>query len=272
MLIDSHQHFWRIGHNECTWPDESLKPIYRDFLPVDLQGSLERCGIAGTVLVQSQPSILDTEWCLQLAAETPFVRAVVGWVDFAAPDAVAQIERLARQPKLRGLRPMLQNLPDDEWILDGRVAPALDAMVQLDLRFDALVYPRHLPVIAELARRHPRLQIVIDHAAKPNIAVGELEPWRSDLADVARNQSIRCKVSGLLTEAASEWRTDHLIPYVNHIRSVFGAERMMWGSDWPVLNLAADYAQWWRIANELLPANEMATIAGETARAFYKLG
>jgi L-fuconolactonase len=271
MLIDAHQHFWRVGQKDCAWPGPDLKPIYRDFLPADLKNPLERCGIGGTVLVQSQPSSADTLWLLELAAQTPFVRAVVGWVDFIALDATHSIERLAKDPKLRGLRPMLQSLPDDRWILRAEVARALDAMVQLDLRFDALIYPRHLPVIAELARRYPKLHIVIDHAAKPPIAAGELDPWRADIAEAGRYSNVCCKMSGMLTEAATDWRVAHLVPYVKHVHACFGPERLMWGSDWPVLNLAASYHHWWDIAHELLPASDMAVITGQTAQRFYKI-
>lgn len=271
MLIDAHQHFWRMGQNDCTWPSPELKKIYRDFLPIDLEDSLERCGIDGTVLVQSQPSHADTSWLLQLAAQTPFVRAVVGWVDFTASDAPQRIERLAQDPKLRGLRPMLQNLDDDRWILNDALAAALDAMLRFDLSFDALIYPRHLVVIKELASRYPRLRIVIDHAAKPPIAAGVIDPWRTEIAAVARHANVCCKISGLLTEAAPDWRAAHLVPYVEHVHACFGAERIMWGSDWPVLELAGDYQQWWEIACRLLPASELDVIAGKTAQRFYKI-
>lgn len=271
MLIDAHQHFWRIGKNDCTWPGADLKPIYRDYLPEDLKPALARCGIAGTVLVQSQPSLADTVWLLEVAEKTEFARAVVGWVDFPSPNAVADIQRIARHEKLRGLRPMLQHLDDDAWILQDANAPALDAMCQHGLNFDALIYPRHLPVIAELARRYPKLNIVIDHAAKPSIAAGDIEAWRTDIAAAARCENVYCKVSGLLTEAGSNWRREQLIPYVVDLHACFGAERLMWGSDWPVLNLATDYEQWWQISHELLPARDFNIIAGQTARHFYRI-
>lgn len=271
MLIDAHQHFWRIGKNDCTWPGADLKAIYRDFLPQDLKPWLDRCGIAGTVLVQSQPSLADTVWMLELAAKTQFVRAVVGWVDFASADALRDIERIASDVKLRGLRPMLQSLDDDEWILQAANMRALDAMCQLGLSFDALIYPRHLPVIVELARRYPKLDIVIDHAAKPSIATGDIDAWRADIAAAARFENVYCKVSGLVTEAGSNWCKEQLIPYVSHVHACFGAERLMWGSDWPVLNLAADYEQWCDISQDLFPAKDFNVIAGETARHFYRI-
>jgi L-fuconolactonase len=271
MLIDAHQHFWRICENDCEWPSADLKPIYRDFLPGDLEKELKCSGIGGTVLVQSQPSVADTLWLIELAAQTPFVQAVVGWVEFPAADAAQHIERLAKKPKLRGLRPMLQNLDDDRWILQDAIEPALDAMMQLDLSFDALIYPRHLPVIAEVARRFPKLKIVVDHGAKPAIAAGEIDAWRAEMATVARFPNIYCKVSGLLTEAGPNWRAAQLASYVAHLHACFGAERLMWGSDWPVLNLSADYQQWWDLSRGLLPATDFDAIAGRTARHFYRI-
>jgi L-fuconolactonase len=223
------------------------------------------------VLVQSQPSAKDTAWLLDLSEQTTFVLGVVGWVDIGQLDAPLRIERLASHTKLRGLRPMLQNLSDDEWILSDDVAPALDAMIALDLRFDALIYSRHLPVIDELARRYPRLQIVVDHAAKPNIASGSFEPWASHLTALAQRPNVCCKLSGLPTEAGEHWNVEQLRPYVDHVRSAFGAERIMWGSDWPVLNLAGNYRQWWEITHALLPASELDAVLSKTARQFYKL-
>jgi L-fuconolactonase len=166
---------------------------------------------------------------------------------------------------------MLQNLDDDEWILQDANAPTLDAMCQLGLSFDALIFPRHLPVIIELARRYPKLSIVIDHAAKPSIATGDIDTWRADIAAAARLPNVYCKVSGLLTEAGSNWRREQLIPYVSALHACFGAERLMWGSDWPVLNLAADYEGWWQISQELLRAGDFDLIAGQTARHFYAI-
>ena len=278
MRVDAHQHFWRLADREGQWPPPTLAAIHRDFGPEDLEPQLRACGIDATVLVQSLPSVEDTRWMLSVAARTPWVRGVVGWVDFKATDAAAQIDELARDPALKGLRPMLQDLPQDDWIDDSACAPAAAAMQRHDLVFDALVLPRQLPALGRFARRHPGLRLVVDHAAKPFIARGELEPWRTDLAALAALPQVHCKVSGLLTEAGDRLDDAALRPYMQALWELFGPRRLLWGSDWPVLRLAADYAPWWhqaqRLASQLHPAPAAAdldALFGGNAAAFYRL-
>ncbi len=274
MLIDAHQHFWRIGENDCAWPTPDLAAIHRNFGPDDLKAAGAAVGLAGSVLVQSQPSDRDTEWLLDLAAVEPRVLAVVGWTDLTAPDAPLRIAALARRPKLRGLRPMLQDLADDDWILGPTLEPAITAMVEHGLTFDALVRPRHLPHLLAFARRWPALPIVIDHGGKPNIATGDLDPWRQDIAALAVQPNVACKLSGLLTEAAPNQSPLALAPFVAHLVETFGPKRLMWGSDWPVLDLAGDYATWRLLAEDLSglsDPNDLAALFGETARRFYRL-
>lgn len=274
MLIDAHQHVWRIGEHDCAWPTPDLAAIHRDFELDDLKAAGASVGLTGSVLVQSQPSDRDTDWLLDLAAVEPLVLAVVGWTDLAASDAPARIADLSRRPKLRGLRPMLQNLPDDAWILDPALEPAVAAIVAHGLTFDALVFPRHLPHLLTFAKRWPELAIVIDHAAKPDIAAGTLEPWRSDIAALAALPNVFCKLSGLLTQAAPDQPATALKPYVAHLVEIFGASRLMWGSDWPVLNLAGDYAAWRKLAKDLTglsKSDDRLALFSETARRFYRL-
>ena len=240
--IDSHQHFWRIGANDCSWPTPEL-PIHRDYLPDDLAPLIVAAGVAGTIVVQSQESDRDTDWLCDVAAETPWIFGVVGWADLKARNAPARIAALAARAKLVGLRPMLQGLEDD-WILDPAAGPALDAVETHGLAFDALVKPRHLAAVGTLAAARPGLSIVIDHAAKPDIARGEWQPWADAIASVAAHANVVCKLSGLATEAAPGWSAATLRRYVDHLIAVFGAERLLWGSDWPVLDLAGDYAGW----------------------------
>lgn len=274
MLIDAHQHFWRLADRNGAWPPPELAAIYRDFLPADLAGLLERQGVARTVLVQSMPNEDDTHFMLDLARHNAFIGGVVGWVDLKAPDAPARIAALAADPLLKGLRPMLQDLDDDEWIADPALAPAAAAMVRHGLGFDALVLPRHLPPLLAFAERHPDLAIVIDHGAKPLIADGVLEPWRADIARLAALPQVCCKLSGLVTEAGPGWDVDRLRPYVDHLLACFGPQRLIWGSDWPVLNLASDYALWLAASAALLdhldaPAKH--AIFGLNARRFYRI-
>jgi L-fuconolactonase len=277
MQVDAHQHFWRLADREGQWPPPSLQAIHRDFGPQDLAPLLEAAGIDATVLVQSMPSLADTHWMLSVAAATPWVRGVVGWADFKAADADAQIDALARDPLLKGLRPMLQDLPDDDWIADPACDPAAAAMQRHGLVFDALVLPRQLRGLRRFAERHPGLRIVIDHAAKPFIARGEMEPWRTDIAALATLPHVHCKLSGLLTEAGDRRDAAALHPYAQALWELFGPQRLLWGSDWPVLRLAADYADWWQLCHTLAhdfkpapqPDDLHALFGGNAARLYH---
>lgn len=270
MLIDAHCHVWRIGEHDHEWPTPDLSAIHRNF---DLNDLVEAAGPAellGVVLVQSQPSARDTEWLLALAAAEPLALGVVGWTDVTALDAPARIAALAENPLLKGLRPMLQDLADDR-ILDPAVEPAIAAMIAADLSFDALVKPRHLSAILELVRRWPELRLVIDHGAKPEIAAGRLDPWRERMAALAASPGVHCKLSGLLTEAGDAPTAETVAPYAQHLIEVFGPDRLMWGSDWPVLNLAGDYPSWRAMCAAWVPSDQRTSLFGETARRFYRL-
>jgi L-fuconolactonase len=274
MRIDAHQHFWRLADRGGAWPPPELAAIYRDFMPPDLAPLLERHGIARTVLVQSMPNEADTRFMLDLASRHPFIGGVVGWADLKDAGAPARIAALADHPMLKGLRPMLQDLDDDRWIADPALAPAIDAMCRHGLVFDALVLPRHLPALLEFARRFPALAIVVDHAAKPWIADGTLEPWRSDLAALAALPNVHCKLSGMVTEAGEGWDAARLQPYARHVIEMFGPARVMWGSDWPVLNLASDYAGWIAATETLLErlnGAERDAVLGGNAQRFYRI-
>ncbi len=187
MRIDAHQHFWKLSRNDYGWLTQDLSTLYRDFLPEDLAPHLTRSGIDRTILVQAATTQAETAFLLDLARQTPFIAGVVGWTELESPDCVAQIEALAHDRRLLGLRPMLQDLPDDEWLLRASVTPAIDAMKAAKLRFDALVRPRHLPMLLRFLQRHPDLGVVIDHGAKPSIATGEINRWAAQMRQIARN-------------------------------------------------------------------------------------
>ena len=274
MRVDAHQHFWRLADRGGAWPPPALAAIHRDFAPGDLAPLLERHGIARTVLVQSMPNEDDTRFMLDLASRHAFIGGVVGWVDLKGADAPARIAALARDPWLKGLRPMLQDEAEERWIDDAALAPAVDAMLRHGLSFDGLVLPRHLPALLAFAQRYPDLPIVIDHGAKPAIAAGEMEPWRRDIAALARLPQVHCKLSGLVTEAGEVWNVERLRPYADHILQAFGPRRVIWGSDWPVLQLAADYAQWISASESLLAGLDSAArddIFGLNALRFYRI-
>lgn len=275
MIVDAHHHLWRIGRNGHEWPTPDLSVIHRDFEPADLARTLDGTGVTATVLVQSQPSDLDTEWMLDIAADSRVIRGVVGWTDLAAPDAAARIRALARRPKLKGLRPMLQGLPQDDWILRPEARRALVAMTDEGLSFDALVFTRHLPAIVTLAKAFPLLAIVIDHGAKPPFtAPDDMSSWHARILDAAQCPNIACKLSGLFTEQAAGQDRADVLPVADHLLSAFGAERLMWGSDWPVVDLAGGYSPWLDWTRRWLDKEDSSAreaILSRTARAFYRL-
>ncbi len=275
MRIDAHQHFWRVARGDYGWlTADGFPALYRDFGPGDLAPLLAGAGVELTVLVQAAPTSAETCWLLELAAKTPFVAGVVGWADFEAPDAARVIEDLARAPKLVGLRPMLQDLPDDAWIVRPAIAPAVEALAAAGLRLDALVRPRHLPHLARFLAARPDLPVVIDHGAKPDIVGGALAGWADAMRAIARDTRACCKLSGLVNEAAASWTAADLRPYADVLLEAFGPARLMWGSDWPVVNLAGGYAAWRSAAEaltEALPAEDRDRIFGGTAAAFYGL-
>ncbi len=272
--IDSHVHLWQVARGDYGWLTPDLTAIYRDFGPGDLDPLRRKHGIDGVVLVQAAATVAETEYLLGLAAETPWIWGVVGWVEFADPTAPAKMARLAADPWLKGLRPMIQDIPDDDWMLRPDLDPAFRALIDLDLRFDALTFPRHLKNLLELLGRYPDLRTVICHGSKPQIRDRAFEPWASDMKTVAEETSALCKLSGLVTEAAPDWTEADLKPYVDHLLEVFGPSRLIWGSDWPVCTLAAPYDIWRTTAESLtadLSEAEKAAVFGGNAQSFYRL-
>ena len=271
MRIDSHQHFWRVARGDYGWLDAAPDTLRRDFLPDDLAPLCAAAGIDGTVLVQAAPALAETLFMLSLAGRDPAIQGVVGWIDVTAPDALRDLAAIAAHPKLVGIRPMLQDIQDTGFILQPAIAQVLDALIERGLCFDALIQPRHLPVITTLAARHPALRLVVDHGAKPRIAEREFTRWADEMAALAAHPSVHCKLSGLLTEAGPDGGAADLEPYAAHLLHCFGPGRLMWGSDWPVLLLASDYAGWHAMARALIPAQHHDAVFGATAAEFYRL-
>ena len=274
--IDAHQHFWQIARGDYDWMTDDVAAIRRDILPADLAPVLQRYGIAGTVVVQAAATVAETDFLLSLAQDHGWIKGVVGWVDLADPAAAQTFDRLAAHPAFKGVRPMLQDISDTRWIAQPAVIANLHKLAERGLRLDALVTPRHLDVLAEVAAQVPSLKIVIDHCAKPVIAGGADagDDWRRGMAQLAKLPQIMCKVSGLANEAGPGWTADVLRPVVDHVLARFGAERVMWGSDWPVLNLAGGYDRWRSVSDELfalLSDADRAAIYGGTAQRFYGL-
>ncbi|HTO30737.1 MAG TPA: amidohydrolase family protein [Pararhizobium sp.] len=272
--IDAHQHYWSLGLGHNDWPPPELSAIFRDFTPDDLRPLIEAAGITKTVLVQAAPNAAETAFLLDIATREETVAAVVGWVDVWSAGARDELVRLKQHPKFRGIRPMLQGIADTACILQPEAIRTLETLPALDLRFDALIQPRHLPVIAALADRLPDLSIVVDHGAKPFIAQGMLEPWCADMAALAKRPNVCVKLSGLVTEAGTGWSVARLKPFARHLLDVFGPERVMFGSDWPVVDLDSSYGDWWEAATALLahldePGRE--AVFGATAARFYSI-
>jgi L-fuconolactonase len=270
LQIDAHQHIWRLARGDYGWLTPSLAPIYRDFTLDDVAPHLAAHGIQATILVQAAPTEAETAFLLQVAARNPVVAGVVGWTNFDAADA--RIDALAAEPLLVGLRPMVQDMADNDWLLRDQLAPALAAMARHGLVFDALIRPRHLSRVTVLADRHPDLTIVLDHLGKPDIAAGGQDEWRMDFARLAERSNVVCKLSGLVTEARADWTIADLKRYVDHALSCFGPHRLLWGSDWPVVELAGGYARWRQATETLLSElaeEERAAIFGQTAQRVY---
>lgn len=273
--VDSHQHFWQLSRGDYSWLTPELKTLYQDFLPENLSAELSKQNVSQTVLVQAADSEAETHFMLELAANTEFVTGVVGWVDMESPLAITQLENLANNVYFKGIRPMLQDIDDVNWILNDSFTPIFELMIEKQLTFDALVKDIHLSNIHTLATRHPALNIVIDHCAKPDLSTTPSDFWKNRLVGIASCKNVSIKFSGLLTEAPQgQVNVEVIQPYFEHIMKVFGPERIMWGSDWPVIKLNGDYDTWASLTTTLLSQysfEDKAKIWAGNARKFYRL-
>ena len=273
--IDSHQHFWRYNPGEYPWMGEAHAPLKIDYLPPDLQPLLAATSMDGTVAVQARQNLRETEFLLELADQYDLLRGVVGWVDMRADDVEAQLERFAGHRRLVGLRHIVHDEADDRFMLGGNFLRGLAALRQFDLRYDLLLFPRHIPVAIQVVKRFPEQLFVLDHIAKPFIKDGTLEPWRRDIRQLASCDNVWCKVSGMVTEAAwGAWTQDDYKPYLDVVFDCFGVDRLMFGSDWPVCTLSGSYSEVVGIVENYiaaLSADEQAKIMGGVAVDFYQL-
>lgn len=273
-MIDAHQHFWTITRTDYGWLTPEKETLYRDHLPADLAPLHDAAGIERSVLVQAAPTVAESTFLLEIARETSFVAGVVGWVRLDQGDVGDHLDALQSAGPLVGVRPMIQDLPDDTWMLDASVARGLAEVQRRGLAFDALVFPRHLRHLRVLLDRNPDLRVVIDHGAKPDIAAGAFDDWAEAMTTIASETHAHCKLSGLVTEAGNDPSEEKIRPYTAHLLECFGAGRLMWGSDWPVVELAGGFAGWWEMTQQLLGERndaERAAILGESAASFYRL-
>ncbi|MCJ7840736.1 amidohydrolase family protein [Lederbergia sp. NSJ-179] len=276
MRIDAHQHYWQLDNDFTNWPTADLKTIYRDFLPADLEPNLKKHKMDQTIVVQAAPNVKETDFLLELADKNNTIAGVVGWLDLSAANFPEQFTQYREHPKFVGLRPMLQDLSDDRWILRPEVKRNIEILVEDDFPIDLLIYPKHLPHMLELLEEFPTLRAVIDHCAKPNIKEEEWDVWAEGIEKIAQHRSVMCKVSGLVTEANHEsWKVNDFKPYLEQVFQEFGPERVMFGSDWPVCLLAGTYEDVIKIAHDYLSKNvkarELALFMGENAKTFYKI-
>ena len=275
ITIDAHQHFWQLSQAfDYRWLEAPAnRPIHRDFLPDDLQPHLRAAGIERSVFVQTQHNVAENRWALELAERHPFVAGVVGWIDLAGPACEEQLLEFRRFPKFLGVRHITQDEPDDDFIVRPAIVRGLKVLEKHGVPFDLLFYVKHLRHVPALARQLPSLPMVIDHLAKPRIKDRQLDDWLPDFRAAASYPNVFCKLSGMMTEAVwHQWQPADLKPYVNAALEHFGPARLMFGSDWPVCELAGTYAQFHGAMQELLAplsSGERAQIFGGTAQRFY---
>ena len=275
MRIDSHQHFWRYDQEEYAWISDEMLALQRDFLPRDLEPALASIGFHGAVAVQARQSLEETNWLLELAREHNFIQAVVGWVDLCSPDLPSQLERLAQHPKLAGVRHVVQDEADDEFMLRPDFKHGISRLREFNLTYDLLLYPKHLPVAVKLVEAFPDQPFVVDHLAKPGIADRLLSPWSEQIRTLGSLPNAYCKLSGMVTEAKwRQWQPGDFRPYLDIIFEAFGFDRLMIGSDWPVCLLSAEYDEVMHIVVDYLgnfPAEVQAAVLGENCTRFYSI-
>ena len=276
MRIDAHQHFWRYHPDHHGWMTEEMDILKRDFLPEHMAPLMQSIGFDATVAVQARQMLAETDWLLELSEQNDFIAAVIGWVDLSSSDVVEQLETYAAREKLKGVRHVVHDEPDDDFMLREDFQRGIGALEPFGLTYDLLLYPRHLPVAVRLVEKFPDQPFVLDHIAKPGIKDGNIKPWQDDLQALSSSGRIYCKLSGMVTEARwRNWTADDFRRYLDIVLGAFGAERLMIGSDWPVCTLSGDYAPVMSVVMEyteqLDRAGAEGILGGNCAR-FYGIG
>src|ERR1700760_1676543 len=273
MVIDAHQHFWRFNPVRDAWITEDMSAIRRDFLPADLAPELDAAGVDATIAVQADQSESETEFLLGLAEGNRRIAGVVGWLDLRAPDVEKRLEHFSPFKKIRGVRHIAQGEPDDHFLARPDFVRGVTHLKSFGFTYDILIYPRQLPAAIELAGKVPDQKFVVDHLAKPDIKAKKLQPWTAQIRELAAHPNVFCKLSGMVTEADwKNWKAEDFDPYLDIVFDAFGAERLMFGSDWPVCLVAASYAQVKEIVGAYVDRHApraKAAIFGDNARSFY---
>jgi len=277
MRIDSHQHFWKYSVQDYGWIDNSMAVLQRNFLPDDLAILLKANGLDGSVAVQARQSIEETAWLLDLADKNPFIKGVVGWFDLRSEELENQLAEYASHPKLVGVRHVVQAEPDDRFILGDKFMRGIEKLLDYNLAYDILIFPKQLSASIEFIKSFPEHRFVLDHIAKPLIKDGIISPWDEQINRLASFPNVFCKISGLVTEADwQHWTILDFSPYLDVIVNAFGMDRVMFGSDWPVCTVAASYDKVIEIVASYLnkhnfSGEEKAAFLGGNARRFYEL-
>lgn len=277
MKIDAHQHFWEYSVEDYGWINEDMYLLRKDLLPQNLKPILDDNQFDGTIAVQARQSLVETQWLLKLADENEFIKGVVGWVDLRSNKLDEQLSEFSKHPKFVGVRHVVQDEPDDNFLLRPNFLTGIEKLAKYNLTYDILIFEKHLPVACEFVKHFPEQPFVIDHIAKPLIKKGDLEPWAENIRKLAEFPNVWCKVSGMVTEADWEdWTSRTFFPYLDVVFDAFGANRIMFGSDWPVCLLAATYAEVVAILKDYLDLKdftdaEQAAILGENTRRFYQV-
>lgn len=277
IKIDSHQHYWNPARGDYGWMPKDNETLYRTYGPADLSPHMEEVGVDKSVIVQAANSVHETEYKLGIADAVDSVAGVVGWIDFEKLEDLEHLQRLANHPKFLGVRPMIQDIADDAWMLRDDVQWGYQALCDLGLTFDALGRTQHLDHFLAVFKRYPDMKVVLDHIMKPDIAnetPEKFKTWADKMARIAAETNACCKLSGMVTEAGEDWTIETLRPYADHVLDIFGPERIMWGSDWPVCRLRCEYKVWHDTARALtahLSSDAQDQIFGGTAVRFYGL-
>lgn len=273
MRVDSHQHFWSYNDTDYVWMNEAMDALRRDHLPRDLCSEIRRIGFDGTIAVQARQMESETAWLLELANAHEFILGVVGWVDFASLQLSETLKRFAKFPKFRGVRELIHDMEDLDYATSDVHKAAIARLAPLGLTYDLLLKPPHLRAATKLVNEFREQPFVVDHLAKPNVAAGQMQPWRQDLERLAEHENVYCKLSGMVTEARwGNWRAQEFRPHLDVALEAFGSDRLMIGSDWPVCTLSGSYAETMQVVIDFadeLTADERDGVLGENAAHFY---
>ncbi len=273
MNLDCHQHFWRYNADEYPWINDRMAALRRDFLPEDLAREQAAIGFEGSIVIQARQTLEETRWLLQLADEYPLIKGVVGWVDLRSPEVGEQLRRFVEHPRFCGVRHVLQDEPDDRFMLNEDFVRGVGVLGDFGIPYDILITPRHLPHARALVERFPEQPFVLNHIAKPFIKDGIMEPWATEMGRLAENANVFCKASDMVTEADWErWQPEDFHPYLDVVFEAFGAERVMIGSDWPVCTVAGSYEQVMGIVQDYIEgfsAEEKRAVLGGNAVRVY---